>query len=274
MRVIATKEEASGCAGCVLVPTMGALHAGHGALIRSAKAGAQGRPVVVSVFVNPTQFNDPSDLAHYPRRLGADVALAREHGCDVVFAPPESEVYPEGSDVDVPALPAAARLPGLEDRWRPGHFEGVCQVVSRLFDLLQPSVAVFGEKDWQQLAVIRAMATELHPGVMIVAGATVREVDGLAMSSRNARLGAEDRPRAAAVSRALCEACGAGSVSEAEARMRRTLEQAGMEVEYAVVRDGESLEPLPSGAREGRALIAARCGGVRLIDNAAWRAAG
>lgn len=254
------------------MPTMGALHAGHASLIRRAARLAGGREVVVSVFVNPTQFNDPADLAVYPRTLEADAALAERSGASAVFAPAVGVVYPADERVDVPALPEVATRPGLEDAWRPGHFAGVCQVVARFFEMVRPSAAVFGEKDWQQLQTVRAMSARSFVGLEIVAGETVREGDGLAMSSRNARLSASDRASAGAVSRALCESCAAAGVEEAEARMRRVLEGAGLEVEYAVVRDGETLLELGSGVREGRALIAARCGGVRLIDNAAWRA--
>ncbi len=274
MKILRTLEEATGCAGCVLVPTMGALHEGHGVLIRRASEIARGRLVVASVFVNPTQFNDPSDLAKYPRTLDTDAVLAERAGAGVVFAPSDASVYPEGREVRVPALPEVATAPGLEDAWRPGHFAGVCQVVARFFEMLRPSAALFGEKDWQQLQVVRAMASRDFPGLEIVPVETVREQDGLAMSSRNARLGGVERARASAVSRALCEACAEKSVSGAEGRMRGVLEDAGLEVEYCVVRDGLSLMPLGAGASDGRALIAARCGGVRLIDNAPWRARG
>ncbi len=274
MRVATTEAEALDCAGCVLAPTMGALHAGHAALIRQAVTIARGRNVVVSVFVNPTQFNDPSDLARYPRNLEADIELAREAGASCVFAPSEEVVYPRTGPVEIPELPEVATAPGLEDRWRPGHFAGVAQVVARLFTLLGPSIAMFGEKDWQQLQVVRALAAARFPGLEILPVKTVREASGLAMSSRNARLGAAERARAGAVSRALCEACAEGSAAMAEGRMHRVLEAAGLVVEYAVARDPASLRELGEGAREGRALIAARCGEIRLIDNAPWAAAG
>lgn len=273
MRVLTTAEESLECAGCVLVPTMGALHAGHGRLIREAMALADGRDVVVSVFVNPTQFNDPTDLARYPRTFDADVTLARESGAQAVFAPAEGVVYPVGRTDRVPVLPDVATAPGLEDRWRPGHFAGVAQVVSRLFELLRPDMAVFGEKDWQQLQVIRAIAERDFGGVRIVGVETVREASGLAMSSRNAHLGGSDRDRAAVIARALCEACGESDVGAGEARMTRMLRDAGLEVEYAAIRESRTLLPWVAGSGEGRALIAARCGGVRLIDNAPWRAA-
>ncbi|MBX3385054.1 MAG: pantoate--beta-alanine ligase [Phycisphaeraceae bacterium] len=266
--------------GCVFVPTMGALHEGHAALIRHARRLAaanegQSRPaVVVSVFVNPTQFNDPADLERYPRTLEADAALCERAGADVVFAPGVGTVYPggvsrEGSRV---SLPAVATEPGLEDAHRPGHFAGVCAVVSRLFDLTGAARAVFGEKDWQQLQVVRAMTRMEGREVEIVASATVREADGLAMSSRNRFLSEAERRIAPVVHEVIR---GAGMFEEpgaAEAFMRERLERSGFGVEYAVVRCAESLMPLGTGSQEpARALVAARLGSVRLIDNDAWR---
>lgn len=257
--------------GCAFVPTMGALHAGHVALIR--RASEHGVPVVVSVFVNPTQFGPNEDYQKYPRQLERDVELAGEAGASVVFAPTVEEMYPPGVTIRVPTLPAVATEPGLEDRARPGHFAGVCQVVARLFDLVQPSVAVFGEKDYQQLQVVRAMVRQESPrwsGLRIEGLPTVRESDGLAMSSRNVYLGGEERVRARALSRALHEAARQHvPAMEAETLMRRELERDGLTVEYAVVRDAETLLPVRHSDVTGRALIAARLGRVRLIDNAA-----
>lgn len=273
MRVLMSERDLRGMEGCVCVPTMGALHAGHGALVRAARAlagGAGGAAVVVTVFVNPTQFNDAGDLARYPRTLEADAALCRACGADAVFAPPVGEVYPPGRAVRVPELPAVATEPGLEDRWRPGHFAGVCQVVARLFEMVRPAAAVFGEKDWQQLQVIRAMTKREGLGVEIVPVATVREGDGLAMSSRNRFLSAGDRLRATALNRALRMATQQRDASEAERLMRETLDEAGHGVEYAVVRRAETLGPITRAGDPGRALIATRLGDVRLIDNAAW----
>jgi len=250
---------------------MGALHAGHVALIR--RASEHGVPVVVSVFVNPTQFGPNEDYQKYPRQLERDVELAGEAGASVVFAPTVEEMYPPGVTIRVPTLPAVATEPGLEDRARPGHFAGVCQVVARLFDLVQPSVAVFGEKDYQQLQVVRAMVRQESPrwsGLRIEGLPTVRESDGLAMSSRNVYLGGEERVRARALSRALHEAARQHvPAMEAETLMRRELERDGLTVEYAVVRDAETLLPVRHSDVTGRALIAARLGRVRLIDNAA-----
>lgn len=263
---------------CVLVPTMGALHEGHASLVRRASELARGLshggmvpPVVVSVFVNPTQFNEKADFERYPRDLDKDAALCGGAGATAVFAPAVEVVYPADGTVGVPELPSVATAPGLEDAFRPGHFAGVCQVVKRLFDLAEPRVAVFGEKDWQQLAVVRAMAVSLFPGLMIDGAPTVREPGGLAMSSRNVFLSAEDRERALAISAALCAACAETTPEAAEAAMKRTLGAARIVPEYAVVREAASL----GAAREGapaRALIAARVGKVRLIDNCAWGA--
>lgn len=271
MRIVTTIAELDPCFGGVFVPTMGALHAGHFALVREAKRLSGGRPVVVSIFVNPTQFNDPKDLARYPRTLDADAAGCAEAGADVVFAPAAVAMYPPDSSVAVPRLPEVATRPGLEDAHRPGHFAGVCQVVKRLFEVVRPAAAVFGEKDWQQLQVIRAMVAQEHLGIAIEALPTVREEDGLAMSSRNVFLSSEDRCRALAISRALCEAAGKKSVTEAERVMATMLREANLGVEYAVVREASTLMPLGTSATTpARALIAARCGSVRLIDNAPW----
>lgn len=278
-----TIEAIAPCRGCVVVPTMGALHEGHAALIRAALAASRERarggarpPVVVTVFVNPTQFNDPGDLARYPRTLEADAALCEREGADAVFAPSAAIMYPPGREIPVPLLPEVATAPGLEDAWRPGHFAGVCQVVRRRFDLLAPIAAVFGEKDWQQLQVVRAMAERDTPGVEIVPCPTVREGDGLALSSRNRFLSPTDRERAATVPGALRAACAAPTPGAAERAMTETLEHEGLRVQYAVVREARSLRPiLPDAARRSlaspaRALIAVECGPIRLIDNCAW----
>lgn len=256
------------------VPTMGALHEGHAELIRRGVALAHERGYaggcVVSIFVNPTQFNDPKDLERYPRTLGADLELCRRCGAAAVYAPDVREVYPEGQSLRAP-LPAVATRPGLEDARRPGHFAGVCQVVSRLFELISPAAALFGEKDWQQLQVVRAMTAEQGRMIEIVSVPTVRESDGLAMSSRNRFLSPHDRAQGLSLWRALQAGQRARSPEQAETLMRQVLLEAGVEPEYAVVREATSLEPAP--ARPGvrhRALIAARVGAVRLLDNAPW----
>ncbi len=265
--------------GGVLVPTMGALHDGHGALIRAGVAEAVRRRepagCLVTIFVNPTQFADPADLARYPRTLDDDLALCERSGAAAVFAPDVESVYPPdepGAAPPVP-LPAVATEPGLEDAHRPGHFAGVCRVVARLFRLLGPSAAVFGEKDWQQLQVVRAMTESLGLPVDIVAHPTVREPDGLAMSSRNRFLSMEERSRARALHRALGLAARERDRERAEALMRETLRAAGAQVEYAVVREARTLRPLvnaPETPVSARALVAAVIGATRLIDNAPW----
>lgn len=261
----------------VFVPTMGALHAGHAALVRQASDLARARGLagaVVSIFVNPTQFNEKADFDRYPRTLDDDVAICRGAGASLIYAPRVEDIYPPGASIPVPTLPGVATRPGLEDARRPGHFAGVCQVVARLFDLVKPAAAVFGEKDWQQLAVIRAMVQQERMDIEIIGAPTVREADGLAMSSRNRFLSPTDRDRSAALSQALCDACEAGTPDDAETVMRCTLEAHGMTPEYAVVRDAATLERPAAGATtrdiRWRALIAARVGSVRLIDNCAW----
>lgn len=251
--------------GGICIPTMGALHEGHASLVR--RAAALG-PAIVWIFVNPTQFNDPADFDRYPRTLEADAELCRAAGASAVFVPSVAEVYPPGRAVEVPPLPRIATEPGLEDRHRPGHFAGVCQVVLRILRMLGPDAAIFGEKDWQQLQVVRAMLAGVWPDLRVIGAPTIREPDGLAMSSRNTLLAPAARASAPAIPRALLEAGRRGSPTEAENAMRRVLSEAGLEVEYAVVRHGEDL--LAPRGQGDRALIAAWCGGVRLIDNAPW----
>lgn len=275
MKLVTTRADlrAARNGPAVFVPTMGALHAGHARLIEraakdSAALGLTGG-CIVSIFVNPTQFNDPADFARYPKTLEADLDLCRAAGCSMVYAPAVDDIYPPDEEVPTPPLPEVATRPGLEDAHRPGHFAGVCRVVKRLFDLVRPAAAVFGEKDWQQLQVVRAMTQQHGLDIEIVGEPTVREADGLAMSSRNRFLSAEDRARALALSRALCAAAGEKQPPAAEAAMRRVLSEAGIIPEYAVVRDAATLGP-PRGGGVCRALIAARVGDVRLIDNAAF----
>ncbi len=260
--------------GCVLVPTMGALHEGHAALIRQARAIADRRGagcrVVVTIFVNPTQFNEPSDFEKYPRTLEADLAVCESAGADAVFTPGPGVVYPPGEQVAVPDLPAVADGPGLEDAFRPGHFAGVCQVVSRLFDLTRPAVGVFGEKDWQQLQVIRAMTLAQGRSLEIVPGTTVREPDGLAMSSRNRRLGPDARQQAVGIILAIRAAQAQSTTQDAEAALRLALSEGGIDPEYAVVRDAQTLTAPCVRGGGCRVLVAAWVSGVRLIDNDVW----
>lgn len=259
------------CVGGICVPTMGALHAGHRTLIEyAARHGC--RPVVVTIFVNPTQFGPTEDYTRYPRTLAADCEMCRQAGADFVLAPAVDDVYPGGpANCHQPALPEVATMPGLEDAGRPGHFAGVCQVVYRLFEIVKPSVAVFGEKDYQQLAVIRAMVEAENLDVEIIGQPTVRDPDGLALSSRNVYLAPAQRQRALGLSKALREAARPehDTPDAAEQAMRTILLAHQVRIDYAVVRDSRTLLPLEAFAgRTARALIAGRVGTTRLIDNA------
>ena len=260
---ITTIENLQTHEGCGLVATMGALHRGHLSLIEQMRRHAD--DVLVSVFVNPTQFNDASDLDRYPRTLDADLAACEQAGATAVFVPTRDAVYPPDQTVWMPALPRVATHPGLEDAYRPGHFDGVCTVVARLFDLIRPSRAIFGEKDWQQMLVLEAMVEEHADrwhGLRLLRGPTVREEDGLAMSSRNAMLPAAHRERALGLSLALAAA------GDGEEAMQTILDEHELETEYAVVRDARTLEPAAPGSdTPARALIAARLDDIRLIDN-------
>ena len=257
-----------------LVPTMGALHEGHLTLVREARARAAS--VVVSIFVNPRQFGPNEDLARYPRQLEADCAVLETAGASLVWAPEVEVMYPQGYATSVAV---AGPSEGLCGAARPGHFEGVATVVCKLFNQVRPDLAFFGEKDWQQLAVIRRMARDLDlvlPGVdSIHAVATVRESDGLAMSSRNAYLSAQDRARAASLPRLMREAIaamrGGEPVDQACAALVRDLLAAGFaSVDYAEVREADSLAAVPVlSATRSRLFVAARIGGTRLIDNMA-----
>ena len=257
-----------------LVPTMGALHEGHLTLVREAKARAAS--VVVSIFVNPAQFGPNEDLDAYPRQLAEDSAMLEAEGVDLLWAPPVSEVYPEGFAT---AVSVAGISEGLCGASRPGHFNGVATVVCKLFNQVRPDLAVFGEKDWQQLAVIRRMARDLdltQPYAEPIHGVpTVREADGLALSSRNRYLSPEDRARAAALPRSMREAIarieGGADVGDALAALKAALLEGGFaSVEYAELDDAGTLEPLFTlDDRPARLLVAARIGGTRLIDNMA-----
>ena len=248
-----------------LVPTLGALHDGHAQLFREGRGRAD--VVVVSVFVNPLQFGPGEDYARYPRTLAADVDLATAEQVDVVFAPDVDEVFAGGApEVGVDPGPRGSRLEGLS---RPGHFGGVLTVVAALVGLVRPAIAVFGEKDYQQLVLVRAMVRDLAMGVDVVGVETVRDADGLALSSRNAYLDAEQRGRALALARALragSVAAGRGS-AEALSAARSVLESTdGIDVDYLEL-TGPDLGP-PPGTGPARLLVAARVGPTRLIDNA------
>jgi pantoate--beta-alanine ligase len=256
-----------------LVPTMGALHAGHLSLVEAARE--RGGLVAVSIFVNPLQFGDGGDLGAYPRPLEEDVASCTRAGVDVVFAPSADEMYPAGqAGTTVVPGPAADRLEGAS---RPGHFSGVATIVTKLLSLANPCAAYFGEKDFQQLVVVRRLVGDLDLASEIVACPTVREADGLAMSSRNGRLDAAARAAAVALWRSLeagRELVEAGEHRPAvvESAMGNVLgEHERVEVDYAVVADPLNLAPLETIEDEVRLLVAARVGSVRLIDNLAAR---
>ena len=251
-----------------LVPTMGALHAGHLSLVEIAKKRA--RRVVVSIFVNPTQFAPNEDFGAYPRTLEADVEKLASVGADVVFHPAPEEIYPEGFATAITLQgPAVA---GLEDRFRPTHFQGVATVVTKLLLMALPDIAIFGEKDFQQLAVIRRLVTDLNIPVEIVGGATVREADGLALSSRNVYLSPEERATAptlqAAMQRAAVRIRDGESFDAALTAARNKITAAGFELDYLELRDAASLATVKGRYRTGlRMLVAARLGRTRLIDN-------
>lgn len=276
MQIVWTQSDLEEFRGGVCVPTMGALHEGHLSLIRRAReeadAHAEPLPVVVTVFVNPTQFAPGEDFARYPRTFEADCTKAEACGADVVFAPEVGEVYPDGPGRPIDPhiiIPEVARTPGLEEKSRPQFFLGVCRVVHRLFEMVQPSAAVFGEKDYQQLLTIRAMVRDMALLIAIHSEPTVREEDGLALSSRNVYLAPAQRKRALALSKALKAAAKESTVAAAESAMRSILLANQVEIDYAVVRDSHTLMPIESMALPARALVAGKVGPVRLIDNAA-----
>jgi pantoate--beta-alanine ligase len=262
----AARDAAAGTVG--LVPTMGFLHEGHLSLVRRARADCD--TVAVSIFVNPEQFGPGEDLDRYPRDEKRDLALLRTEGTDIVFMPPAEEVYPPGFDdwVEVRG-PITERLEGEH---RPGHFRGVATVVARLFRIVRPDLAYFGDKDAQQLRVIRCLTHDLGLPVDVVGLPIVREPDGLAMSSRNAYLSSDDRARALSLSRALREAKRAFGAGERHAGVirdaaRHTLEAAGVGVDYVSVADEATLEEIETIDRPALLLLAARVGATRLIDN-------
>jgi pantoate--beta-alanine ligase len=249
----------------VLVPTMGALHEGHRELIRHARRTPGATVTAVSIFVNPLQFGAGEDLDRYPRSLDADLEVCREEGVELVFLPEVADMYPDGADTTI--------VPGrlgdeLEGAARPGHFGGVLTVVAKLFHIVAPDVAFFGEKDYQQLILVRKMARDLDFPVSVVGVPTAREPDGLALSSRNVYLSADERSRAATLRRALAagaavSARGAGAALDAARAV--LAEEPTLQVEYLELRDPD-LRPDPTAGR-ARLLVAARLGRTRLIDN-------
>lgn len=252
-----------------LVPTMGNLHAGHLALVRECRRACD--VCVVSIFVNPTQFGPNEDFGNYPRTLDEDLGLLEAVGTDLVFNPSVDVMYPDGQDghvcVSVPSL--AHTLCGAA---RPGHFDGVATVVAKLFNIVAPDEAFFGEKDWQQLTLLRTMARQLDMPIRVRGVPTVREASGLAMSSRNNYLSDEERDRAALINQILnaikvAIERGGRAYADAEVRGCRTLTAAGFEVDYVAVRDADRLVPPDADTHTLRILAAARLGRARLIDN-------
>jgi pantoate--beta-alanine ligase len=274
-RAVEALRGADGAGGpLALVPTMGALHDGHLTLVREAKRHAA--HVAVSIFVNPRQFDDGGDLAAYPRTLERDLELLAGEDVALVWAPSVAEMYPAGYATNVSVAGVSEGLCGSA---RPGHFDGVATVVCKLFNQVRPDLSFFGEKDWQQLAVIRRMARDLdlvRPYADAIHGvATVREADGLAMSSRNAYLAPAERAQAAVLPRAMQEAvaaiAGGSEVAAVLARLEQVLIAGGFaSVDYAELREADSLVPLAAlDGRPARLLVAARIGTARLIDNMA-----
>jgi pantoate--beta-alanine ligase len=246
---------------------MGALHAGHMALVAEGRRRAD--HVVASIFVNPTQFGPNEDLAAYPRREAADAAMLESEGCAILWAPDAAAMYPDGLEATVHVGGISDELDGAA---RPGHFDGVATVVSRLFDQVRPDIALFGEKDYQQLAIIRQLVRDLGLPIEIVGVPTQRDEDGLALSSRNAYLSEEERLAARILPRALGEAAqaitGGAPIDEALERARARLAEAGFDpIDYVELRDAETLAPLARLDRPARLLAAAKIGRTRLIDN-------
>ena len=255
-----------------LVPTMGALHEGHASLVR--RAVAENEVVVVSDFVNPTQFNDKNDLLKYPRTLEADCELLEKEGAAYVFAPSVEEVYPEP---DTRQFSYAPLDTVMEGKYRPGHFNGVCQIVSKLFMMVEPDKAYFGEKDFQQLAIIREMVKQMNFPLEIVGCPIVREADGLALSSRNARLSEEERIQALNISKTLFQSkeyAVTHTVEETQKFVEDSIAAAeGLELEYFELVDGTTLQKISTWDETNYAVgcITVYCGDVRLIDNIKYK---
>ncbi|MTK53773.1 pantoate--beta-alanine ligase [Paludibacter sp.] len=255
-----------------LVPTMGALHAGHASLVK--KCAAENDVTVVSVFVNPTQFNDKNDLKNYPRTLEKDTELLQSVGCNLIFAPSEDEIYPE-PDTRVFDFTPLDKV--MEGKYRPGHFNGVAQIVSKLFDIVTPDRAYFGEKDFQQLAIIREMVKQLGLALEIIACPIVREADGLALSSRNARLTDSQRKKAVTISKVLFESRNfAPSKPIAELTdwvIDNVNKESELRVEYFEIVDGNTLQAVSDWNQTDYIVgcITVFCGEVRLIDNIRYK---
>lgn len=258
----------------VFVPTMGNLHAGHVSLIEAARS--HGQRFVASIFVNPMQFGPNEDFAHYPRTPTNDAQMLQAAGCDLMFMPDVGEIYPNGAD-----QATRIEVPGISNilcgEFRPGHFEGVATIVAKLFHIVDPDVAIFGEKDFQQLTVIRRMVADLCLRVEIVGAPTVRESDGLAMSSRNQYLDETQRRQSPAIYRQLTQAVealksGVRDYARIEGTGRAALDGAGFRTDYFSVRDAKTLNPAQPDTKHFVVLTAARLGKARLIDNLQYNA--
>jgi pantoate--beta-alanine ligase len=272
MKVVRTIEECrrerADLGTIAFVPTMGALHQGHISLMDEAKR--QAPRVVVSIFVNPTQFGPKEDFTKYPRPLETDLEKCERARVDLVFNPSVEEMYPAGVPdvgIEIPQM-----MGSLDGKHRPGHFKGVCQVVAKLFNIVQPQYACFGQKDYQQLRVIQAMARSLDFPIEVVGCPTLRDADGMAMSSRNAYLSAEDRQRGLSISRALRTAAdevkaGVRQTNRLVTTMQKILLEQHLSIDYVAAVDAVTLKPVETVAGETALLIAVRVGTTRLIDN-------
>lgn len=255
-----------------LVPTMGALHAGHASLVK--RSVAENDVTVISVFVNPTQFNDKNDLIKYPRTLDADCELLEANGASFAFAPSVEEMYPQQDGRQFSFAPLDTVMEGA---FRPGHFNGVCQIVSKLFDAVQPDRAYFGEKDFQQLAIIREMVKQLHYPLQIVGCPIIREEDGLALSSRNARLSVLEREKALKISQTLFKSrtfAATHSVSETQQFVEDAISaEPGLRLEYFEIVDGNTLQRVNSWEETSYVVgcITVFSGEIRLIDNVKYK---
>lgn len=248
------------------VPTMGALHDGHLKLV--SESMNENELTIVSIFVNPTQFNNPDDLKKYPRTLEKDISLLKKIGCTALFCPSNDEVYPKNYSplhIDLSPLDEV-----MEGKHRPGHFNGVVNVVHRLFDIVQPTKAYFGKKDFQQVAVIRAMKEALNLSVEVVAIETLRESNGLAMSSRNLRLSESEKEKSTVIYKSLVKAKELATEKgpkEVEKTLTQLIEEGGLNVEYVSIVHPESLMPMEKWEKGATACVVAYCGDVRLLDN-------
>lgn len=266
----ALEEERSRGRSIGFVPTMGALHEGHLSLV--SRSGEENTITVVSIFVNPTQFNNKQDLENYPRMPEEDIKMLQKAGADMVFLPEVDEIYTPGMPQKTPLHLPVSLTGVMEGAFRPGHFDGVVQVVSRLFDIVQPDRAYFGEKDFQQLAVVRFMTRALNYNIEIIGCPTKRETDGLAMSSRNLRLSVPERNSATIISKALAfirDNHRSADPVQLKHQATEMINSGNLKTEYVEIADAETLEPVTDWNKvsNARAFVAAFCGPVRLIDN-------